>query len=89
MGDESGEPDETCVYARLVQLGYASQSSASAGEKDGLSMNYLYRAARPATPVETNIGKMHPECLKFVSTIQKCKLKIPTATSNNVIHKDE
>ena len=71
MDSESGEPNETCVYAGLIQLGYTSQSSASAGGKNGLSMNYLYRLAHPETPAETNIGKMHPERLKLVSIIQK------------------
>ena len=52
-------------------------------------MNYLYRLARPETPAETNIGKMHPECLKLVSIIQKCKLKISFATANNVVNNDE
>ena len=41
MDAESGEPNETCVYARLIQLGYTSQSLASSDEKDGLSMNYF------------------------------------------------
>ena len=52
-------------------------------------MNYLYRLARPETPAETNIGKMHPECLKLVSIIQKCKLNISATTANNVVNKDE
>ena len=60
MDDGSGEPNETCVYSRLIQLGHASQSLASSDEKDGLSMNYLYRLFRPETLAETAIGKMHP-----------------------------
>ena len=42
---ESGDPDANCGYARLIQVGYATQSSASADEKDGHSMNLLYRYA--------------------------------------------
>ena len=76
MDAESGEPNANCVYAMLIQLGYTGQSLSSADGKDGLPMNYLYRLARPETPAETNIDKMHPECLKLVSIIQKCKLKI-------------
>ena len=89
MDAESGDPNGTFACARLIQLGYTSQSLDSAGEKDGLSMNYLYRLARPETPAETAIGEMHPECLKFGSIIQKCELKISVVTANNAISKDE
>ena len=85
---ESGEPMETCVYSKLIQLGYASQSLASAGEKDGQSTNYLYRLAYPE-PEKTVVGKMHPECLKLISIIQKCKLKIPATAANKFINKEE
>ena len=57
MDAESGEPMETCVYAKLIQLGYASQSLASADEKGGLSMNYLRHLARPETDAATAIAK--------------------------------
>ena len=88
MDAESGEPMETWVYAKLIQLGYASQSLASADEKDGLSMNYLSHLAHPGTDAVKVIGKMHPACLKYVIIIQKCKLGISATAANNVINKD-
>ena len=60
MAAESGEPMETWVYAKLIQLGYTRQPSASAGEKNGLSMNYLSHLARPDTDAATAIDKMNP-----------------------------
>ena len=68
---ESGEPMEACVYSKLIQLGYTRQSLASAGAKDGHSMNYLYHLVYPETEAGASIGKMHPECLKLISIIQK------------------
>ena len=38
---ESGEPLERCVYSKLIQLGYTSDSPASAGEKDATSINFF------------------------------------------------
>ena len=75
MEAESGEPNGTFAYARLIQLGYTSQSLGSAGEKDGLSMNYLYHLAHPETPEGTNVGKKHPEWLQLISIIQKMQTK--------------
>ena len=60
MDVESGEPNENCVCTRLIQLGCKIQSLAGADGKDGLSMNYLYRLARPETLPKSAIGKMHP-----------------------------
>ena len=86
---EPGEPNANCVYARLIRLGYTVQSLASADGKDGLPMNYLYRLARPDTLQEADIGKMHPQCQKLVSIIQKCEIKISAKTANEVISEDE
>ena len=55
IGAESGEPNANCVYARLIQLGCASQSLDSADEGGGLSTTYIYRLVRPGTPPETAI----------------------------------
>ena len=38
---ESGEPVGNCDYSKLIQLGYSSNSLASADEGDGQSINYL------------------------------------------------
>ena len=86
---ESGDPMETCVYSKLIQLGYSSQSLASADEKDGQSMNYLFRLAYPDTPRNETIDKMHPECLKLASFIQKCQSGQSAATANDVVNKAE
>ena len=88
MDAESSEPMETCVYAKLMQLGHASQSLDSAGEKDGLSTNYLPRLAHHGKDSVRDIGEMHRECLKLVSIVQKCKLGISATTANNAISKD-
>ena len=89
VDNESGEPMETFVYAKLIQLGCASQSLARSGEEDGLSMNYLARLAHPETDAATTVGEMHPELLKSVSIIQKCNLEISSASAINVANKDE
>ena len=89
MEAESGEPMETCVYAKLIQLGRTIQSLASADEQGGPSMNYLPQLTHPETDAVKFIGKMHPGCLKLVSIIQKCKLGISVTTANNVIKKGE
>ena len=85
----SGDPVETCVYSKLIQLGNSSQSLASSGEKDGQSTNYLFRLVYPDTPQNGAIGKMHPGFLKLVSIIQKCKLKQSLPTSKNAVSKEE
>ena len=74
---ESGGPMETCVYSELIQLGYAIHSSASADEKDGRSMNYLYHLVYPEIDDKTIIGQMHPECLKLISIIQNAHWEFP------------
>ena len=86
---ESGEPMGTCVYSKLIQLGYTSQSLESADGTDGHSMNYLYRLVYPETEARTTIDKMHPERLKSISIIRKCKVGISATSANNVINKGE
>ena len=82
MDPESGEPHENCVYSELIQLGYNSDSLASADEWGANSINFLHGLVftdqnRPAGLLD----KMHPECLKLASIIQKLKLKQATLTS--------
>ena len=40
MDPESGEPHGNCVYSKLIQAGYTSDSLASADEKDTQSINF-------------------------------------------------
>ena len=86
---ESGDPMETCVYSKLIQLWYSIHSLASADGKDGQSTNYLPRLVYPDTPQNETIDKMRPGCVKLVSIIQKCNLKQSASTANNVINKEE
>ena len=44
---ESVGPLQSCVYSRLIRLGYNSDSLASAVDKHSASVNYLYNLARP------------------------------------------
>ena len=86
---ESGDQMETCVYSKLIQLGYSSQSSESAGGGDGRSANYVSHSAYPDTPRNETVGKMQPECLKLARIIQKCKMKQSASAANNCINKEE
>ena len=72
---ESGEPLGSCFYSKLIQLGYTSDSLESADDKDPTSINYLYNLIYPDCVRDQPLDKMHPECLKLVSIIQKCELK--------------
>ena len=42
---EPGEPMGNCDYAKLIQLGYTSNSLESADGEGGHSMNYRYHLA--------------------------------------------
>ena len=80
---DTNEPHGNCVYSKLIQAGYTSDSLCSAGEKDAHSINYLRNLVHPEH-LSTGggpLGKMHPECLSLVSIIQKCKLKISAIVS--------
>ena len=57
MDAESGEPMETCVYPKFIQLGRKSQSLDSAEEKEGLSTNYLSHFPHPETEAAADIEK--------------------------------
>ena len=86
MDPESGKAHENCGYSKLIQLGYNSDSLAIADERGASSINFLHGLVftdknRPAGLLD----KMHPECLKLVSIIQKCILKQAILTSGNVI----
>ena len=54
---ESGEPLESCVYSELIQLGYTSDSLASADGKDSASINYLYNLIYPDSVRDQPIDK--------------------------------
>ena len=84
---ESGGPMENCVYSKLIQLGYSSTSSARAGGERWR----FYKLSLPlGLPVRRGrvVDKMHPECLKLVSIIQKCQLKQSILTSENAIREE-
>ena len=81
----SGEPLESCVYSKLTQLWYTSDSLASADGGDSTSINFLYGSIYPESVREQPLDKMHPECLKLVSIIQKYKFKQSILTSENVV----
>ena len=67
---ESGEPLESCVYSELINLGYTSDSLASADDKDSESIVTLDNAISPNHDVNETIDKMHPECIKLMGIIQ-------------------
>ena len=69
---ESEESLGSCVYSKLIQLGYTSDSLASAGDKDATSINYLYNLIYPDCARDQPLGEMYPKCLKLVSIMQKC-----------------
>ena len=51
-------------------------------------MDVLYRVAYPDADTSQVVNKMHPDCLKLVAIVEKCKFKIPATAANNVINKD-
>ena len=72
---ESGEPLEGYLYSELTLLGYTSDALESSGDKDGNSINDLYKLIYPNRVRGERLGEMRPECLKLADTIQKFKLK--------------
>ena len=88
LDPESGEPNENCVFAMLIQTGWDISSLASADGKGALSMDFLYRAVYPDTGPAHVVRKTHPDCLKLAAIIRNYKFKIPATTANNVINKD-
>ena len=67
---ESGEPLGSCVYSKLIQLGYTSDSLESADDKDPTSINFLYNLIYPDNVRDQPLDKKNPECLKLVSITQ-------------------
>ena len=49
---------------------------------------FLYCLICPESVRDHPLIKMHPECLKLVSIIQKCKLEQAILTSENVVGKE-
>ena len=86
---ESGDPMGTCVYPKLIQLGYSSQSSVSADAKmANLRIILTDWSTRIHLENET-IGKMRPERLKLASIIQKCKSTQSASAANNFVNLEE
>ena len=57
---ESGEPLESCVYSKLINLGYTSDSLACDDDKGSESIVSLYKASYPNHDASVTINKMHP-----------------------------
>ena len=88
---DTSEPQENCVYSKLVAAGFSSDILCSADERDAQSINFLHNLVHPEHTANggAHLDKMHPQCLSLVSVIQKCKLKIATAVSENIVSKEE
>ena len=88
---DASEPRENCVYSKLILAGFASDILCSADERDGQSINFLRSLVYPEHLENGGhpLGKMHPQRLSLVSAIQKCKLKIATAVSENIAPEEE
>ena len=86
---ESLGPLGSCVYSELTQLGYTSDGLESADGKDATSINCLYNLIYPDCVRDHPLDKMHPECLKLASIIQKCKFKHAALTAENAVGEEE
>ena len=82
-------PHESCFYSKLTQLGYSSDSLASADERGAASINFLRGLIYPEHIRERPLDKMRTECLKLVSIILKCKLEQAILTSGSDVGEEE
>ena len=80
---DTSDPQEYCVYSRLIASGFSSDILCSAGERGAQSINFLHNLVYPERIANGGhpLDKMRPQCLSPVSAIRKCKLKIATSVS--------
>ena len=85
------EPRGNCFYSKLILAGFPSDILRSADDSDGQSINFLHNLVYPEHLASGGrpLDKMRPQCLSLVIIIQKCKLKVATSVSENIVSKEE
>ena len=91
MDLETNEPQENCVYSRLIAAGYSSDILSGAGERDSASINFSLQRGQPRTLTKRRgcHRQNAPKMFKSSKHNAKCKLKIANAVSGNILQKEE